>query len=211
MRLQSASVKLVGLGGGIGAGKSTVSALLAQRFGAVIIDADKIARQIVEPGRPALAKIVERFGADLVDEHGALRRQRLADIVFSNADELAALNAITHPAIREEMGRQVVEYLETDRVVVYDAALLFESDRAGMVGRMVVDVDPETAIGRLVQHRGLAEADARARIAAQMPRAERVAQADLVIDNSGTEEELGAEVERAWAWIGSLPASPIRP
>jgi dephospho-CoA kinase len=201
------NVKLVGLGGGIGTGKSTVSLLLAAK-GAVIVDADLIARQVVEPGGPCLAKIVERFGPVVLQSDGTLHRQALAGKVFGHPEELAALNAITHPAIAEEMSRQIAEHAGTDRVVVMDAALLFGSARAGMVGRMLVDVDPEVAIARLVAFRGFTEADARARIASQMSREERLALADFVIDNSGDREALEAQVERAWEWIDSLPDSP---
>jgi dephospho-CoA kinase len=201
-------VKLVGLGGGIGAGKSTVSSQLHQRFGAVIVDADKIARQVVEPGTPGLAAIAERFGSGVIAGDGTLLRQALADIVFSDRDALAALNAITHPAIGAETARQIGAHTGSDAVVIYDAALLFDTGRSNMVGRMVVDVDPETAVARLVSSRGLREDDARARIAAQMSRSDRIARADLVIDNSGSEEELAREVGRAWAWIRSLPETP---
>jgi dephospho-CoA kinase len=200
-------MKLVGLGGGIGAGKSSVSTRLAAK-GAVIVDADLVARQVVEPGTPGLAKIFERFGPGVRREDGALDRAALAGIVFSDAEALAALNAITHPAIVEEMARQIAAHNDTDRVVVMDAALLFEVLRQGMVGRMVVDVEPEVAVDRLVRFRGFNSEDARKRIAAQMSREERLAMADFVIDNSGDEAALDAEVDRAWAWIQTLPDSP---
>ena len=199
-------MKLVGLGGGIGSGKSTVSLLLAE-YGCAIVDADLIARQVVEPGKPALAAIVEHFGPGVVNDDGSLKRQALADIVFKDPEQLKALNGITHPAIGLEMVAQVKANAGTDRVVIYDAALLFDSGRTGMVGRMVVDVDPEIAIERLVTFRGLSAEDARSRIARQMSREERVRLADLVIDNSSDREALAKEVARAWAWIGTLPHS----
>ncbi len=198
------SVKLIGLGGGIGSGKSTVSLRLAER-GAVIVDADVVAREVVAAGTPGLAAIVTRFGPEMLDDDGNLRRAALAAVVFNDTEALKDLNAITHPAIGLEMMRRVTEHLQSDRVVVWDAALLVTAERKGMVGRMVVDIDPETAVDRLQAFRNFSESDARARIANQMTRAERLAQADLVIDNSGTPEDLDVEVDRAWAWISTRP------
>lgn len=200
-------MKLVGLGGGIGSGKSTVSLLLAT-YGAVIVDADVIARQVVEPGTSALAALTGRFGPGILTSDGSLQRQALADIVFTDPEALKALNAITHPAIALEMVAQVEAHRGTDRVVIYDAALLFDSGKTGMVGRMVVDVDPEIAVQRLVAFRGLTADDARSRVARQMSREERLRLADFVIDNSAGRDALAAEVALAWAWIATLPASP---
>lgn len=199
-------MKLIGLGGGIGSGKSTVSILLAER-GAVIVDADVIARSVVDPGKPALAAIVERFGASVLNSDGTMNRPAVASIVFNDKQALADLNAITHPAIGEEMARQTAAHHGSDRIVILDAALLFDRARPGMVGRMVVDVDPEVAVARLIEFRGFAEADARARIASQMSREERRAKADFVIDNSGDLDSLREQVERAWEWIMTLPDS----
>jgi dephospho-CoA kinase len=199
-------MKLIGLGGGIGSGKSTVSVMFAQR-GAVIVDADVIARQVVEPGGPCLTLLVEHFGTDIVDVEGRLVRPALAARVFGFPEELAVLNAITHPAIAEQINAEVADQSATDRVVVLDAALLFNSNRPGMVGRIVVDVDPEIAIQRLMDFRGFAESDARARVASQQRREDRVAAADFVIDNSGDPEALHIEVGRAWSWIQQLPES----
>jgi dephospho-CoA kinase len=199
-------VKLIGLGGGIGSGKSTVSLLLAER-GAVIVDADVIARKVVEPGQPALAAIVSRFGESVLKEDGTMDRPAVAAIVFHDKDALADLNAITHPAIGEEIAQQIAAHQQYDRVVILDAALLFDRVRAGMVGRMVVDVEPEVAVGRLIEFRGFSEVDARARVASQMSRDERRTMADWVIDNSGDRSALQLEVARAWSWIESLPSS----
>lgn len=199
-------VKLIGLGGGIGAGKSSVSSRLAAR-GAVIVDADLIAREIVEPGGRAYAPLLARFGEGVLHPDGTLNRPALAAIVFSDPAALADLNGITHPVINDVIAERVGAHAGTDRVVILDAALLFETGRIPMAGRMVVDVDPEIAVQRLVAHRGFAEEDARARIRNQMPREERVAQADFVLDNSGTPEDLDREVDRAWAWIATLPDS----
>lgn len=200
-------MKLVGLTGGIGAGKSTVSLLLAE-FGAVIVDADLIARAVVAPGSAGLAAISSRFGADVLLPDGALHRAALASIVFGDAEALAALNAITHPAIALEVTSQTNEHRGTSRVVVYDAALLIGKGPAGMVGRILVDVDPKVAVGRLREFRGFSEADARSRIAAQVDRATRLSMADVVIDNSGDLAALRCQVQRVWAWIGTLASSP---
>jgi dephospho-CoA kinase len=199
-------MKLIGLGGGIGSGKSTVSLMLAER-GAVIVDADVIARQVVEPGGPCLSQLIERFGSDIVDHDGLLIRATLASKVFGFPEELAALNAITHPAINAQIAHEIALHADTDRTVILDAALLFNSKRSGMVGRMVVDVDPEVAVARLIQYRGFSEADARARVASQQSREDRVAAADFVIDNSGDVSALQAQIQPAWEWITSLPDS----
>jgi dephospho-CoA kinase len=199
-------MKLIGLGGGIGAGKSTVSSALAQR-GAVIVDADLIARQVVEPGMPALDALVERFGSTILRADGSLDRAGLAAIAFRDSESVAALNAITHPAIGAEINRQIRAHDGTDRVVVLDAALLFDRARDGVVGSIVVDVDPEVAVERLVRYRNFDADDARRRIAAQMSREDRVALADRVIDNSTTVEELEGQVDAVWEWIQTRPES----
>jgi dephospho-CoA kinase len=200
-------MKLVGLTGGIGAGKSTVSLLLTE-FGAGIVDADLIARAVVAPGSAGLAAISARFGTEVLLPDGALNRPVLASIVFGDSEALAALNGITHPAIAVEVTSQTNAHRGTDRVVVYDAALLIGKGPAGMVGRILVDVDPEVAVGRLQAFRGFSEADARSRIAAQVDRATRLSAADFVVDNSGDVEALRREVDRVWAWIATLPPSP---
>ena len=197
-------MRLVGLGGGIGSGKSSASRLLQAR-GAAIVDADVIARAVVEPGTDALQAIAVRFGDDVIRADGTLDRAALAAIVFTDKVALSDLNAITHPAIETEMIRRVAPHAGTSDVVVYDAALPFGTEPFVMVGRMVVDIDPEVAIARLVEHRGFSVDDARARIGAQISRSERLAAADLVIQNSGSMDELANEVARAWAWIESLP------
>ncbi|MCB0970831.1 MAG: dephospho-CoA kinase [Acidimicrobiales bacterium] len=196
---------LIGLTGGIGSGKSTVSALLAQR-GAVVIDADAIVRELQAPGQPVLAAMVERFGPEILDDDGALRRQVVADRVFGDDEALAALNAIVHPAVSEEIGRRLAAEVDGDNVVILDVPLLVESGRDDLAGLLVVDVDPDVAVARLVAHRGFAEADARARVARQASRAERVARADVVIDNHGSIEDLEAQVDEAWRWISGLRA-----
>jgi len=195
---------LIGLTGGIGSGKSTVSARLAGH-GAVVVDADAIVHELQQPGQPVLAAMVERFGDGILDADGTLRRQAVADIVFNDTDALRDLGAIVHPAVAVEIERRISEQVDTDRVVILDVPLLVESGRDDMVGTIVVDVDPEIAIARLVEHRSFSEADARARVARQAAREDRVAKADFLIDNSGTVAELAAQADAAWAWIQGLP------
>lgn len=193
---------VVGLTGGIGSGKSTVSALLAER-GAAIVDADAIARNVVEPGQPAYGAVVARFGPGVVGPDGSLDRQALADVVFADPAARADLNAIVHPAVRAAMAEAVAAHAGSDRVVVMDIPLLAEGGgrRPEMAAVVVVDAPVEVAVGRLVGRRGMSEADARARIAAQATREQRLAIADVVVDNSGSLEDLRAEVERAWAFL----------
>jgi dephospho-CoA kinase len=195
---------VVGLTGGIGSGKSTLSALLAAK-GAEVVDADAITRELQEPGRPVFEAMVERFGADIVGPDGALDRAAVAAIVFSDENALADLNRIVHPAVGGEIARRMEELGGTDAVVVLDVPLLVESANAYPVaGTIVVDVDPEVAVQRLVDRRGMTTADVRARMARQATRADRLAKADLVVDNSGSPADLGNEADRAWQWILSL-------
>lgn len=193
----------VGLTGGIGAGKSTVAALLVAR-GAVLIDADAIVRELQEPGRSVFDAMVAHFGPGIVGPDGALDRSAVASIVFSDPDELAVLNSLVHPAVVAEMTRRRRGLAGTDETVVLDIPLLVEGGYRD-VAVIVVDVDPEVAVRRLVTGRDLDESDARARVAAQVSRAERLAAADFVIDNSGDPSDLKAEVDRCWDWIGGLP------
>ncbi len=188
---------LIGLTGGIGSGKSTVSALLAER-GAVIIDADAITRDLQRPGTPVFEAMVERFGPGIVAADGTLDRQAVADIVFADAAALADLGGIVHPAVGAEIARRLEQEQSTDHVVVLDVPLLVESGRDDLAALVVVDVDPELAVARLVEHRGMREDDARARMARQATREERRAKADLVIDNSGTTADLERAVAEVW-------------
>jgi dephospho-CoA kinase len=200
-------VILVGLTGGIGSGKSTVSARLAE-LGADVVDADAIVRDVQAAGTEVFAAIVERFGDGVVGDDGELDRQAVADIVFNDPDELKALNAIVHPAVGVEIARRLAEAADTDDVVVLDVPLLVESGRDDMAATVVVDVDPEVAIQRLVEHRGFKEEDARARISRQVSRDERLAKATKVLDNSGTVDELLAQVDALWPWMQSLEPVP---
>lgn len=197
---------VIGLTGGIGSGKSAVSALLAG-MGAVIVDADAITRELQVPGGAVLAAMVERFGPDIIAADGTLDRAAVADIVFNDAEALSELNGIVHPAVGAEIAKRMRQLADTDRVVVLDVPLLVESSRGYPVaGLIVVDVDPEVAVRRLVEQRGMREDDVRARISQQAPRPARLARADLVIDNSGTRDDLAARVEEAWRWIEGLRA-----
>lgn len=194
---------LVGLTGGIGSGKSTVSAMLAAR-GAVIIDADAITRELQQPGRPVFDAMVERFGPSIVATDGTLDRPAVAAIVFDDPAARRELEAIVHPAVGAEMVRRMKAEAGTGHVVVYDVPLLVESGRSGYSGVVVVDADPEVAVRRLVEQRGMTEADARARIANQASREDRLAIADQVIDNNGSLDDLAARVDEVWAWMESL-------
>lgn len=195
---------VVGLTGGIGSGKSTVSALLAAR-GAVVVDADAITREVQQPGTPTFAAMVERFGRGIVAADGTLDRDAVADIVFADAEALADLNKIVHPVVGGEIARRLQELAGGDEVVILDVPLLVESsNRMPLAGLLVVDVDPEVAIRRLVDRRGMREADVRARMTRQAGRADRLARADRVIDNSGTLDDLAAQVDEAWDWIQTL-------
>ena len=198
---------LVGLTGGIGSGKSTVSAALAAR-GAVIADADAVVRDVQRPGSPVLAQMAEQFGSQVIAIDGSLDRAAVAAIVFTDAEALKALNAIVHPAVGMEMNRIVMAEVGTDHVVVMDIPLLTENPRKGLQGRIVVDVPVETQVRRLVEFRGFDEADARARIAKQATREERLAAADFVVDNSGVLASLEPQLERLWAWLHTLPQLP---
>ena len=195
---------LVGLTGGIGSGKSTVSALLAER-GAVILDADAVARELQRAGQPVLAAMIERFGDEMLTEDGELDRPRLAALVFADPAALADLNALVHPAVGVELVRRIEAARGTDAVLVLDSPLLAAHPRDGMAATIVVDVPIETAVERLVHQRGMTEADARARIARQISRDERLATADRVIDNSGDRAALEAQVDECWAWLHTLP------
>ena len=195
---------VVGLTGGIGSGKSTVSAMLAEK-GALVIDADAITRELQQPGHEVFDAMVERFGPGIVAADGTLDRPAVAAIVFADEQARKDLEAIVHPAVGAEMLKRMQSVAETDRVVVYDVPLLVESARKGYGAVIVVDVDPEVAVRRLVEQRGMDEHDARARIANQATREDRRAVADRVIDNSGTIDDLRRQVDEVWAWIETLP------
>jgi len=198
---------LVGLTGGIGSGKSTVSNALAER-GARIIDADQITRELQAPGQPLLGELAARFGSGILTADGALDRPALAAIAFSDAEALADLNKLVHPAVGKEIARRLEEAAGTEDVVVMDIPLLTENPREGLQGIIVVDVPVETQVERLVKYRGFSEDDARARIAKQATREARLATADFVVDNSGPVDALAPQIERLWQWLTSLPQLP---
>jgi len=188
----------VGLTGGIGAGKSEVSRLLVGH-GAVLVDADRIAREVVEPGTPGLAAVVDEFGPGILTPEGTLDRPALGAIVFADPDRLAALNAIVHPLVRDRSA-ELEKAAGPDSVVVHDVPLLTENGLAPLYDLVVVvDAAPETQLDRLVRLRGMTEEDARGRMAAQATREQRRAIADVVIDNDGPVEELEARVRAIWA------------
>ena len=203
----------VGLTGGIGSGKSTVAAGFARR-GAVLIDADAIVREQQAPDSPVFTEMVERFGDHIVALDGTLDRGAVAAIVFNDPDALADLNAITHPPVGREIRRRLGELEGTDGLVVLDIPLLGEGLAKGQrpryttSGILVVDTPTEVAVERLVTSRGFSADDARARIAAQLSRDERLAIADWVIDNSGGLDELEAAIEAAFNWASELPPVP---
>jgi len=194
---------LVALTGGIASGKSTVARRLAE-LGAVVVDADVVAREVVEPGTPALARIAERFGPAVIAADGTLDRAALGAIIFADDDARAALNAITHPAIGERSRAlfAAAQQADADAVVVYDVPLLVNErgeGRADEFDRVIaVSADPETRVRRLVELRGLDEAEARRRIASQAPESARLAVADHVIHSDGDLDDTLAQVDALW-------------
>lgn len=195
----------IGLTGGIGSGKSTVASLLVEH-GAVLIDADLIARQVVEPGTKALVELVERFGDGVLAPDGTLDRPALAAIVFSDDAARADLDAIVHPAVGAEMASRLAAEATTDHVVILDIPLLGEGarERYPLAGVLVVDCPVDLAVERLVGQRGMEREDAERRVAAQISREQRLRLADFIILNMGSLEELREMVARAWHWIEGL-------
>ncbi len=194
---------LVGLTGGIGAGKSTVSTMLAAR-GAVIVDGDVVARDLQSPGSPVLDRMAERFGAHIILDDASLDRAAVAKIVFNDKDALKDLNGIVHPAMQAEITRQIEAQRDTDRIVVLDFPLLGENPRKDLRATIVVDIPVETAVERLVEQRGMSEDDARARISSQVSRDERNETATHIIDNSADLASLETQVGELWAELQTL-------
>lgn len=191
---------LIAVTGGIASGKSAVAARLAER-GAVVVDADRIAREVVEPGEPALAQLAREFGAQILSPDGSLDRAALGALVFGHPERLARLNAITHPAVgrRSHALFEAAFTRDPHAVVVYDVPLLAESRGRGEFDLVVVvEADPEERVRRMVEFRGMDEADARRRIASQASDADRRALADVVVDAGGTLDETRAQADALW-------------
>ncbi len=200
----------VGLTGGIGAGKSEVSRLLAS-YGAVVIDSDRIAREVVEPGTPGLAAVVAEFGKSVLAADGSLDRPKLGGIVFADPERLKALNAIVHPLVRDRSA-QLEAAAADDAIVVHDVPLLTENGLAPLFDLVVVvDAAPHTQLDRLVRLRGMAEDEARSRMAAQASRDQRLAIADLVIDNDGPLADLEPRVREIWEALRERARDLSRP
>jgi len=198
---------LVGLTGGIGSGKSTVAHLLKRR-GAVVFDADALARETVEPGTPGHDAVVERFGANVLLPGGELDREALASIVFADPAARRDLEAIVHPEVRRLFAEGCEEYRDTDRVVVFSAPLLVETGMHTAFDVLVLVSTPvETQIERLLRDRAMSEEQVRARIDAQAPLEEKAALADVIVDNEGTLEDLDAQVDRLWDELRTRAAS----
>ena len=194
---------LIGLTGGIGCGKSEVSRLLEKR-GAIIVDADLIVRELQQPGGEIFLRMVEMFGEKVVSTDGSLNRAAVANEVFKDADLLKKLNSLIHPVVRRVMNERVESHRATDKIVILDIPLLVENPREGLDGVLVVDLDPQTAIERIVSQRNMSIDDAKARVSAQSTREQRLAIADHVVDNSGDRDALAIQVDVAWSWITSL-------
>ena len=201
-------MKVLGLTGGIGAGKSVVAMMFAQ-LGADVIDADRLARDMVQPGQPALEEIATAFGPDILLPDGRLNRSKLAGIIFADAAARAKLNAITHPRIRERMDAEIAARGSGPGVLVVDIPLLYENDRTHSVDKVIVVwVDPQTQLRRLNERDGLSAEEAGKRIAAQMPLDEKRARADHVIDNTGSLESTRRQVEAIYGQYAGSSAAP---
>ncbi|MFJ9077971.1 dephospho-CoA kinase [Streptomyces sp. NPDC102278] len=196
----------VGLTGGIGAGKSEVSRLLAG-YGAVVVDADRIAREVVEPGTPGLAAVVAAFGESVLTPEGTLDRPRLGSLVFSDEEKLRTLNAIVHPLVGARSA-ELERAAGADAIVVHDVPLLTENGLATLYDLVVVvDASSDTQLDRLTARRGMTEDEARSRMAAQATREQRLAIATLVIDNDGPLEALEPQVRKVWEELAARAAA----
>ena len=198
---------LVGLTGGIGSGKSTVARLLEKR-GAVVFDADLLAREAVEPSTPGHAAVIERFGADVLAPGGELDREALASVVFADPSARRDLEEIVHPEVRRLFAEGSEAYRDTDRVVVFSAPLLVETGmHTAFEILVVVSATVATQIERLMRQRGMSESSIRARIEAQAPLEDKAAVADFLVDNEGTLDELESQVDRLWNDLSARPVA----
>ena len=194
---------LIGLTGGIGSGKSEVARLLSA-LGAEVIDADQIVRELQQPGAEVYHAMIDMLGQEIVSPDKSLDRGKIASQVFADESLLKKLNELIHPIVRRVMNERVESFQNTDKVVVLDIPLLVENPRPGLDGVLVVDLDTQIAIQRLVEQRQMKLEDAQARVAKQATREQRRAIAGHVIDNSGDRQALEISVDRAWTWIRSL-------
>ena len=194
---------LVGLTGGLGSGKSTVARLLERR-GAVVVDADELARRAVEPGTPGYRRVVQEFGPEVLTAEGRIDRDRLAGVVFADPGARRRLEAIVHPEVARLFAEAVAPFRESDRVVVYVVPLLVETGLQEAFDEVVVVSAPEEVrLARVMTERGMSEADARARMRAQVPEEDRLRAAGHVVPNDGTLEDLERRVDRLWAALVS--------
>ena len=193
----------IGLTGGIGSGKSTAASSFVSR-GAFLIDADQIVRDLQQPGEKVFEEMLSQWGTEILTPDGQLDRQLVANIVFSNPDELTVLNGIVHPAVRDEMTSRREVHLDTDNTVILDIPLLVESGYRNFDAIIVVDVDTEIAVERLVKYRSFDEDDARNRIQKQATRESRTEIADYVIENNDSLEVFEEEIDKCWEWVKSI-------
>ena len=198
----------IGLTGGIGSGKSTAAAGFV-KHGAALIDADQIVRDLQQPGEKVFEEMLSKWGSGILTSDGQLDRQLVANIVFSNPEELTVLNEIVHPAVREEMTIRRRIHLDTDNTVILEIPLLVESGYRNFDAIVVVDVDTEIAVERLVKHRSFEEEDARKRIEKQVSRDSRTEIADYVIKNNSSIEAFEQEINKCWEWIESIERPEI--
>ena len=196
--------------GGIGSGKSTVSAALETR-GAKLVDADEVVRELQRPNGEIFTNLVQEFGEMIISEDGQLNRQKLADIAFSNPADLEKLNKIVHPAVGKEMGKRRNAFIRQGYIVLVDIPLLVtpegtlaRKEYQDFTGKIVIDCDEKIAVARLVKFRGFREDDAWARIDKQASRKQRLEFADFVIDNNGDNDSLEVQIDSCWSWMASL-------
>jgi len=201
-------MRVLGLTGGIGSGKSMVAQMFAQ-LGAAVIDADQLAREVVEPGQPALQEIAATFGPDVLLPDGRLDRPKLAQIIFANPVERGKLDAITHPRIRRRMEQLIKARRSGPGVLIVDIPLLYENKRTSSVEKVIVVwVDPQTQLRRIQDRDGLSAQSAHQRVAAQMPLDAKRARADHVIDNSGSRDDTQHQVEAIYRLYAPAATSP---